>query len=532
MLRNRYIVWSSWLILLIAVIAAQRTLVGPQGIAAVLTLMAIGLFFGIKWICSTFCPPYTSAPPRYTEMYAEGEEEAPVQQKDLEQNENIQPACTNGMVMEAFEDDEEILPTDPSREEGLMPPNDQPNQENNSNPNSGPVSGSTPCSGRVDYLDNVKSFLTFLVVLHHSCCAFGTCGEAWFLIMGLYPNIFQQSTFFIVVLNQAYFMSLFFFISAYFVPTSYDTRGHDRFLWSKATRYWIPAFVCTFGLVPLSIFMSEVAAGWNKYSYSPDVAHAWFLVWLLIFQLVYATLRSTDSSASPPSSAISLPFPSTLMRWIVGLTVCGLAMLGAYELFWPKGLLGMPISIGSFTCDVMFFVMGIVARRNGWLISRIRDQLDIPVWVLRFLVILEAILLLHLLSMAKSNIWIAVGFFCVAGLFCVDMSVAVLEFFQTNLDFSTRFSRFLSDAAYAVYIIHPVVVVGMTWLFVFVYEQLGWGAVVFPLGSFHSYEPLEGSGDGALTLFLGWLFVVVSSQLIVWPLGWCVKQLPVLKHIL
>ena len=72
-------------------------------------------------------------------------------------------------------------------------------------------------AARLPFLDHVKVFLTALVVLHHCACAFGACGEgSWYLIVkgGGGPRAFRLCVKTFVTWNQAYFMSLFFFVSA------------------------------------------------------------------------------------------------------------------------------------------------------------------------------------------------------------------------------------------------------------------------------------------------------------------------------
>ena len=94
-------------------------------------------------------------------------------------------------------------------------------------------------AARLPFLDNVKVFLTALVVLHHCACAFGACGEgSWYLIVkgGGGPRAFRLCVKTFVTWNQAYFMSLFFFVSAYFVPTSY-AKGWPTFQANKRGAY-------------------------------------------------------------------------------------------------------------------------------------------------------------------------------------------------------------------------------------------------------------------------------------------------------
>merc|ERR1712224_948658 len=89
----------------------------------------------------------------------------------------------------------------------------------NNNGGGGRGSSLTPpaIGERFYFLDNLKIFLTFLVVCHHCTCAFGACGEGgWLLSIGLRDDdktisnrIFSFVTSSFVTINQGYFMSLF-----------------------------------------------------------------------------------------------------------------------------------------------------------------------------------------------------------------------------------------------------------------------------------------------------------------------------------
>src|ERR1700760_3306895 len=76
-------------------------------------------------------------------------------------------------------------------------------------------------SRRLDYLDALKVGLTVLVIAHHAGQPYGPTGGRW-------PIFDAQRTavlgpFFAV--NAAFFMGLFFLISAYFLPASFDRKG-------------------------------------------------------------------------------------------------------------------------------------------------------------------------------------------------------------------------------------------------------------------------------------------------------------------
>merc|ERR1711920_287267 len=109
---------------------------------------------------------------------------------------------------------------------------------------------------RLYFLDSVKTFLTLLVVTHHVICTFGGCGEGSPGIVGNYSNTFQMVFGLIAALNQAYFMPLFFFISAYFTPISYRKKGRNNFMYDKAKRLWIPAMLTSFIIIPITVFIT------------------------------------------------------------------------------------------------------------------------------------------------------------------------------------------------------------------------------------------------------------------------------------
>jgi hypothetical protein len=151
-----------------------------------------------------------------------------------------------------------------------------------------PVVAKVNSKSRLYFLDNIKAFVTFIVVCHHVGCSFGACGpNTWYLIIGIYLCIYKYSIYVsmyltlylyiyliigsydsyfnaivrsFVILNQGYFMCLFFFISAYFTPNSYDRKGFDDFHYDKAKRLGIPLILYNIILGPICVFIGLVVA--------------------------------------------------------------------------------------------------------------------------------------------------------------------------------------------------------------------------------------------------------------------------------
>lgn len=97
-------------------------------------------------------------------------------------------------------------------------------------------------------------------------------------------------------------------------------------------------------------------------------------------------------------------------------------------------------------------------------------------------------------------------------------------------------TEFFAESAYTVYLIHPLIIAGLAAGFVEIYRAGDYGSgIEFDFDSSCcsvSDTPLVGPDNGGAVLCLGWLVVNILTHLIVWPLAWYVKKLPVLRDIL
>jgi hypothetical protein len=465
-------------------------------------------------------------------------------------------------------------------------------------------------SRRLPFLDNLRVFLTAVVVTHHVACAFGGCGtDAWYRVVdvdGGPPPGFHELVGGLALLNQSYFMPLFFFVSAYFVPSSYARAGGswERFATTKRKRLLFPALVECFVVAPLAIILSGNAV------YFPNPGVAWFLFWLLLFQIVYAsfrsvhqddddeatatattTIRQSSSSSSStqqttndsnsnfepllanPSHGLSLQsiagtvaneevatadttdadasavlrrtkalatngrrtiVTSTWLRMACGAGICGVALLPFLALqlgFFAS----MPIFPGSLTCDFFMFHQGLEAHRQRWFDTKpLVEQLDIHPSVLALVVVAEY------MAMATISFGVLLPIetwgpllVVIAGMFCLDMSLLVLVVFQRWCNVETRVTRFFARGAYAVYLTHPIVVVGTTLLYMRICDYYYYGN--------HNDNDDDDRSDASQSdedysydyyYPLGFIFVNIVSHLINWPLAYFLAQLPFLETIL
>ena len=74
---------------------------------------------------------------------------------------------------------------------------------------------------KIFYIDNLKVGLITLVILHHVLNTYGAEG-GWYYWQKTTHAGAAISMVLLITINQSFFMGFFFFLSAYFIPGSYD----------------------------------------------------------------------------------------------------------------------------------------------------------------------------------------------------------------------------------------------------------------------------------------------------------------------
>jgi hypothetical protein len=126
-------------------------------------------------------------------------------------------------------------------------------------------------------------------------------------------------------------------------------------------------------------------------------------------------------------------------------------------------------------------------------------------------------------------------FATILGAGCMVIMVSIVHWFQTRANFQNGHTKFFSSAACAVYIIHPVVVVTFTRLFVVVIEALDGDVRVYFQENEYPEETQSFSSSclgGDANLWVGAVVTITMIQLVVWPLGWAMRRLPGIRQVL
>lgn len=393
---------------------------------------------------------------------------------------------------------------------------------------------------RLLYLDNLKSFLTVLVVSHHTMCAFygasplTPCrlpaatdhvapGSSWYYEIGNYPNLVHSILGAVLTIDQSYFMCVFFFVSGYFVPTSLERKGPVDFLHDRAVRFGRPYNFFTFVLQPLLYVIVKLGTG-QPLMYGPGPGPLWFVGWLFLFNFAWAFY----AKSVPGPAVLSWAAPSAVWLCILG-ALLGVAQLGLAAV-GVTSFASMPVTFGSLPFDIASFLGGVAAKQNNWLSEALPAMGQARRWGTRAVCVLTAAPLVYLVSTAGASappaLWLVA--FVLAGVLCVNAHVALLDLFRLHFDFSTPWSRFFARTSYTVYIIHPFVVVPVTM-----------SATAALNAWFDQDITFADEWDGSATrlsspylLVAGLAYTLVVSQLIVWPLAGWVRGLPGMGKVL
>src|SRR5436190_7845634 len=99
-------------------------------------------------------------------------------------------------------------------------------------------------AGRIVALDRARTFITLLVLIHHSVVNFTHFGNG---------DRMRWLGFDLVVLfNDSFFMAFMFLISGLFVHDSLSWRGAAGYLRRRAWRLGAPLLISIFALIPIA----------------------------------------------------------------------------------------------------------------------------------------------------------------------------------------------------------------------------------------------------------------------------------------
>ncbi|MBC7808711.1 MAG: acyltransferase family protein [Akkermansiaceae bacterium] len=305
---------------------------------------------------------------------------------------------------------------------------------------------STPLSTpRLYYLDNLKVWLTTLVVAHHVAQAYGPTGGEWPVSEA------QRSPFLapFITINSIFFMGAFFFVSGYLTPRPYDHKGFRAFARDRLLRLGVPSLI--------------IAAILTAATRSFTFAHMWYAIDLLALSLMYGAYRSRMKIT--PTVVVAPPNASLLsFTLFLGIVTAGIRVWYPVD-YWIMILGVFPIELAHAPQYLFLFLAGLVAYRSNWL--PIASRRVLRLWGCVALMTVIGFTLWRLVpGWRKFHVfdtggatWQNVIYSTFEAFTSVGILITSLGLFRRYAGGTTPFLRLLSDNAYGVYFLHIFVVI-------------------------------------------------------------------------
>lgn len=323
---------------------------------------------------------------------------------------------------------------------------------------------------RFFYLDNLRIYLTILVILHHATLAYGGNGD-WGIEDVITDEISPILFTFFNALNQSYFMTTFFLLAGYFAPRSLERKGSKNFMLDRIIRLGIPLLIYTTLIINLNVFMItkwyfDVPFQWI-FSYIPG--HLWFLQLLFLFALIYVIYKLFKKD---PTNLEERDFPSDGLIWVTVIVLVIFTFL--MRLAYPIGETKLNIQPGHITHYIFAFFIGIAAYRGNWF-----RRLTIAKgkrWGIIALVTLPFFFVIFILggalegeaNLAKflgSFTWQSMAYALWETIMMVSIIIFLLYFFREKFNRSGALLATMAASVYTVYIIHQTVLFGLNIVF-------------------------------------------------------------------
>src|SRR5882757_4893493 len=342
---------------------------------------------------------------------------------------------------------------------------------------------------RIVPLDRARTFITLLVVLHHSVVNYTYFGNG---------DRMRWLGFDLVVLfNDSFFMACMFFISGLFVRDSLARRGPANFLANRSWRLGVPFLVSIFVVMPIAYYASFLRyhpRGTDDFNFFHFWYHmvtigpwpsgsAWFLWVLLALGAIAALLWAAAPRAIEALGQLILTSHGRpMVAFAAFLIFTVIIYLPMHLIFGDSAWLvpghyPLPIQTSRILLYAGYFFAGVgvgagdlnagVLAGNGWLVKRWM------VWLAFALSFYSAIVLLvyahhNWISNFKSPplLW-QTAYGIAFAMFSAAMTFTVPAFFLRFERSSFRLLDAMRPQAYGIYLLHFIPLI---WLQYAVYD--------------------------------------------------------------
>ena len=306
---------------------------------------------------------------------------------------------------------------------------------------------------RIIYADNIKVFLTCMVVAHHAGQAYGNTGGVW--LVSDNPKLDFLSTFFFF--NAAYMMGLFFFISGFFTYYSLNNKPATKYLKDRLLRLGLPLLIFAFFIFgPLHYFLDNTRSDFFSFlarlhfDHPPlSLGHLWFTASLLAYSLIYVLITKALNIRSDFSGTFKAWYPIIYLLILIPVNVL---VRQTYPIdSWTTWII--PIEVAHLPQYLSLFFLGALFNKTKWL-ETMKPIISFSYLIagLSFFFFKESIYQ-HLPGLWSES--------AIESFLCVGLSLGFLSLFKLMLNTSNRLTRYLSDNSYGIYLFHLLIVAAL-----------------------------------------------------------------------
>lgn len=280
-------------------------------------------------------------------------------------------------------------------------------------------------ASRIFYLDNLKVFLTLLVVFYHSAHAY-LPSPSWPYSPSSQEYISGIGNF--LIIDSSFFMSLFFFISGYFIPNSLKSHSLSSFVGTKILRYGFPVVLLS------------------------GSGHLWYVESLLLFSLVIALYYRMFGFSRLDKLGNDFSVNSVLCVILV-MSILTVLVRSVFPIgHWVYPFKYFNFEPAHYMQYIIMFVLGIVSYNKN-LLSNMSVEMGVSCLIIG-LALIMGILFYNIYSTKWNEIQYHKWYGFYESIICVIFSIGLLWLFRDYANWDCKFLRWCSAQSYGVYIFH------------------------------------------------------------------------------
>lgn len=351
-------------------------------------------------------------------------------------------------------------------------------------------------TARILAFDRARTFITLMVVVHHSVVNFTYFGNG--------DRMRWLGFDLIVLFNDSYFMAFMFLISGLFVHESLTRRGAAGYLRRRAFRLGVPLLISIFVLIPIAYYASFLRYHlpgttdfnffhywWRMIAVGPwPSGQSWFLWVLLAFDIIAVAIWVTAPKILAAWGQLigtlrERPLTAFVAFLILSVVVYVPMRLAVGDGAWfEPGHYPFPVQTSRILLYPAYFFTGVgigmVSLRAGILAEKGEIAERWPLWLTLAALFYGTILLLvyahhnWVENFANPALWWQVAYAVAFASFSAAMAFTIPATSLRLAHSSLRFLDAMQPSAYGIFLLHYIFII---WLQYFVYDPV-WPAVV------------------------------------------------------